>query len=607
MEASADLTGIAVVALAALLCGMAVARLRQPAIVGYILAGILLGPSALGVVSGREQIGTLAELGVLLLLFLVGMELSVRAFLVTWRLAVTAVSLQIGISVGVMLLASWAFDFSTSLAILLGFFVALSSTAVAIKMLEEIGQLRTRIGRVTVSILIAQDLAFLPMLLIVDFMGIGGFGFWDVIKFLASIGLLAALMAILNRRRKINLPFARIFAGHADLSPLTGLVYCFGAGAIFGVLGLSAAYGAFIAGLIIGNSAQRKVMLGVVQPVQSILVMVFFLSIGLLIDLRFIADNLGTVLLLLLMVTLFKTAMNVAIMRSLGESWQRAFLDGVIISQIGEFSFLLAASGLAWGAIGEDGAKLAVAVTVLSLTLSPIWLTTARRVEGMAAGRISTLTELLRLTYLRERAFIRLGSGWMRRRLARGGAAKAEAPRAEAPATDAPSTKDTDADASAPVEAPEQAPKPAPADPSPSAVAEPGKEPTAAPAEDAPEQPPARDEPAKPGAANTQIESLGRLVRAVADQRAKTADAADTKEPDRKDETGDGDAADPPRQARRPRCLTLAWKTKPAAWSPASTRPGGDRGPDRWSRPPWCSTARRFPPRSPRGSTTPRR
>ena len=400
-------------------------------------------------------------------------------------------------------------------------------------MLEEIGQLRTRIGRVTVSILIAQDLAFLPMLLIVDFMGIGGFGFWDVIKFLASIGLLAALMTILNRRRKIDLPFARIFAGHADLSPLTGLVYCFGAGAIFGVLGLSAAYGAFIAGLIIGNSAQRKQMLGVVQPVQSILVMVFFLSIGLLIDLRFIVDNLGTVLLLLLMVTLFKTAMNVAIMRSLGEPWQRAFLDGVIISQVGEFSFLLAASGLAWGAIDDNGAKLAVAVTVLSLTLSPIWLTTARRVEGMASGRISTLTELLRLTYLRERAVIRFGSGWMRRRFARSAAASSRAETEKAETSEAATPAPAASEGSEAASPQPQATTPAPA-------VENGTPPTDDAAKDKDD---ADDESAK-SEPNAQIESLGRLVRAVADQRARSAEAPRDGDTEPDGETPDGETPD---------------------------------------------------------------
>ena len=416
MGHAAELTGFAVVALSALIGGMIMARVHQPPMVGYILAGVALGPSGLGLVEDREHVATLAELGILLLLFLIGMELSVRAFLAYIRLAVTAVALQVAASVTVILACSKLLGFSLSLSILLGFVVALSSTAVAIKMMEETGELRTRVGRVAVAVLIAQDLAFLPMLLIVQNLGAGEFGLAAAAKIALAVGLLGALMWALKRRRRINLPFARIVIGHADLSPLTGLVYCFGAGALFGLLGLSAAYGAFLAGLIVGKSAQREQMITSVRPIQSILVMVFFLSIGLLIDLGFIADNIGTVLLLLFVVTLFKTALNVGILRFLGEQWKRAFLQGVLISQLGEFSFLLAAAGFAAGAIGAEGSRLVISVTALSLVLSPFWLVTARRVHGIART-VSSLREILDAAYGEEAAAVRDGSTRIARQL----------------------------------------------------------------------------------------------------------------------------------------------------------------------------------------------
>jgi len=409
MGHAAELTGFAVIALSALIGGMIMARLRQPPMVGYILAGMALGPSGFGLVENREHVAILAELGILLLLFLIGMELSVRAFLAYIRLAMTVVALQVAASVLVILACSKLLGFSLALSILLGFVVALSSTAVAIKMMEETGELRTRVGRVAVAVLIAQDLAFLPMLLIVQNMGAGEFGLVAVAKIALAVGLLGLLMWALNRRRRIDLPFARIVIGHADLSPLTGLVYCFGAGALFGLLGLSAAYGAFLAGLIVGKSAQREQMITSVRPIQSILVMVFFLSIGLLIDLGFIADNIGTVLLLLAVVTLFKTALNVGILRMLGEQWQRAFLQGVLISQLGEFSFLLAAVGFATGAIGEEDLRLVISVTALSLVLSPFWLVTARRFHNIARN-VSSLRETLDAAYGEDAAAMREGS-----------------------------------------------------------------------------------------------------------------------------------------------------------------------------------------------------
>jgi Kef-type K+ transport system membrane component KefB len=247
------------------------------------------------------------------------------------------------------------------------------------------------------------------MLLIVENIGGGTLGLWALVQIIGSVLVLVLLVRKLNQRR-VNLPFARIVMGNIDLSPLTGLVYCFSFGAVFGLFGLSPAYGAFLAGLVIGRSNQREQIVHAVRPVQSVLVMVFFLSVGLLIDLKFIADNLVTVLVLLLVVTLFKTAMNIGIMRLMGESWQRASLQGLTLSQLGEFSFLLAATGLSAGAIGQEQSRLVIAVTVLSLAISPIWLTTARRVHGLASRRIDTLRELVDAAYGDEVKVVRRGS-----------------------------------------------------------------------------------------------------------------------------------------------------------------------------------------------------
>lgn len=409
MEHATDITGLAFVALTALVCGMVMAHFRQPALVGYLIAGVVLGPTGLGVVESRGLVSLLAELGVMLLLFVVGMELSVRTLKYTWRIAVPAVILQIVGGLGLMVLVAWLLDLPPATALLLGFVIALSSTAVAVKMLEEIGALRSRTGRVTVAVLIAQDLAFLPMMLIVETTGAEGFSATAALRIAVSVLLLVGLVWVLMRNRRQHLPFYRIIAGHVDLGPLAGLFYCFGASAAIGLLGLSPAYGAFLAGLAIGNSAERKPMLAAVRPIQSVMVMVFFLSIGLLVDLPFIWDNLGILLVLFAIVTLFKTVMNIGILHLLNESWTRAFLGGVVISQVGEFSFLLAATGLAVAAISPEEFKLVVSVTVFSLALSPFWLITARRLQHIAARRLPTWRLVFNLTFAGERFALRRG------------------------------------------------------------------------------------------------------------------------------------------------------------------------------------------------------
>lgn len=402
MESGVELTGIAVVAGAATLCGAILSRLGQPAIVGYIFAGVLLGPSGLGLISDRGQVALLAELGVLMLLYFVGMELSLRIFRRSWRIAVFSTLLQIAASVSVLLVLTRFFDWPASHAVLFGFVLALSSTVVAIRMLEEVGELRTRVGRIAVSVLVAQDLAVAPMLLVVTALSSGTFEYSIVFKILLSIGLLTAATLYISRRRRMNLPFAGFMIGGIDLTPMAALTWCFGFAAIGGLIGLSPAFGAFFAGLLVGSSAQRHLIGETAGPIQSVLLMVFFLSIGLLIDLQFLWDNIGLVLLLWLFVTVFKTALNMGVLRFMGEPWQRAFFCSLVLAQIGEFSFVLGAAAIDRQVIDSDIYRLIVAVTVLSLVTSPLWLNSARRLHHRAAQRPETLGALLRLIYFRE-------------------------------------------------------------------------------------------------------------------------------------------------------------------------------------------------------------
>ena len=147
-----NLTAIAIVFSVALLCGLLLMRFKQPAIVGYILAGMILGPSGLGVIEETEAAKTLAELGVLLLLFLIGMELSLRAFKTVYKIAFLIVSIQVALSVCVTSIIGWTMSWSTEQGVLLGFVLAVSSTAVTVKVLSDMGELRTQFGKITVGI-----------------------------------------------------------------------------------------------------------------------------------------------------------------------------------------------------------------------------------------------------------------------------------------------------------------------------------------------------------------------------------------------------------------------------------------------------------------------
>ena len=407
MDHGIELTGLAVVAAAATLCGMAMARLNQPAIVGYILSGILLGPSGLGLVGNRGQIEVLAELGVLMLLYIIGMELSVRSFRRMWRIAVFSTGLQILVSLLAMIILGHFLNWDASHVIFFAFVLALSSTAVSVKMMEDVGALRQRVGRIGVGVLIAQDLAVAPMLIVLGGMTGEGFDFLVLLELILTIGLLVLLIRYLARDRKLNLAFAKLLLGRVDLRPVAALAWCFTAAAVAGLVGISAVFGAFLAGLVVGSSYQRHEIFEAAKPIESILLMTFFLSIGLLVDLSFLWNNISLVLLLWAFVTVFKTALNTVIFRAMGESWHHAFLASLFLAQIGEFGFILGSVAIDSAIIDSDLYRLVVAVTVLSLITSPIWTNSARRVQHRAARRMDTIGGLLRLIYFREWRYTR--------------------------------------------------------------------------------------------------------------------------------------------------------------------------------------------------------
>jgi CPA2 family monovalent cation:H+ antiporter-2 len=401
MHVDIHLTEIAIIVVAALGCGLLFERFHQPAVLGYILAGIILSLPVFNLIQNHHFVSALAELGVLMLLFLIGMELSLRSFKAVWHISLICMLLQVGGCFLAIFGIGKFFNWPLGTCLLIAFAIALSSTAVAVKMLESIDELKTDTGRITIGILIAQDLAIVPMILFLRSYE-SGFTSAIFIKIAFSIGLMAFLSWYLGRKEKITLPFAKIVSNHHDLLPLAGLVFCFGMAAFSGLIGLSAAYGAFLGGLILGNTAERNTLIQATKPIQSVLLMVFFLSIGLLIDLSYIWHNLGKVLILLVFITLGKTILNIFILNLLGQPWPRAFLVSLVISQMGEFAFLLATIGMDTHLIQDNSYRLIITLTALSLAISPIWLAAARRLHDLAPTHMRSLSQLLTTAYSQE-------------------------------------------------------------------------------------------------------------------------------------------------------------------------------------------------------------
>ena len=395
----AHLAAIVAIVPIALLCGLLATWLRLPPLIGYMVAGIVVGPSGFGLVTDRDSVSGLADLGVLLLLYVLGMELSLFAFRNIWQKAAITTLIQVGGSVGFMFLVAMIFGWSNEFAVLTGFMLALSSTAVAVKLLETANELRTRTGQLVVGVLIAQDILVMPMLLIVGNLATAGVGIELAVKVMVALGLLGGVVAFLSRRQRSNLPLARRLSPNSDLTPILGLTYCFIAAWATHALGLSPAYGAFLAGLFIGNSAQRQIMLDTVIPIQSTLMMVFFLSVGMLIDLNSIRDSFFQIAMLLGVVLIFKTTFNIGVFALLRQPTDRALIGGAVLAPLGEFSFVLAQTGVGLALLSDADYRLLVVVTAMTLFLSPVPMLVVRRwmrpiSEFPERGQLPRLTEI---------------------------------------------------------------------------------------------------------------------------------------------------------------------------------------------------------------------
>jgi len=390
---------ISILTLAAVTAGLLMVSMRQPPMVGFILAGVALGPAGIGFMPQVDHVPLLAEFGVLFLLFVVGMEISLKAFIADLRPAVLTVIGQIAVALAAMLAFGAFLEWRIEQVVLLAFVVTMSSTAVALKILDDLGELRSDLGRIVVAIMIAQDIAIVPMLIIANAFGQGSaFELSTLITVALAIVTLVAFIAFVGPRGKLQFPWQDQILGRVELVTLVALLICCSMAVITGVAGMSPAYGAFLAGLIIGKTTLRTAAIHAMEPIQGVLMVLFFVAIGLLLDVGFILENFILVAVFVLGTLLLKSIANILILRLVGISWTTAYQAGLIMGQIGEFSFVLAAVGLANQVLDPVGYKLAISVIVLSLLFSPLWMSAVKRVHDATEHGIKSLQAALLFT-----------------------------------------------------------------------------------------------------------------------------------------------------------------------------------------------------------------
>lgn len=366
--------------LALLLLALVARAVRQPLIIGYLLAGLIMGPAGLGLVEDAETIGRLGAVGVVLLLFFIGLEVSPPSLTANWRVALVGTTLQIVATTALVFVFGEFLGWPFGRSILLGFVVSLSSTAVILKLLKDQGELETKVGQDVLGVLLTQDMFVIPMLIVIGLVAgerpdIGQAG----LQF-GGAAVLIGIVVWITIRKEFHLPFGKLIRDDQEFQVLAALLICFGLALLSGLLNLSTALGAFVAGMVIRAAREVEWAEDSLESFRVVFIALFFASIGMLVDLEFVVRHWWTILVLVLIVIVANTAINAAIMRLFGRSWRDSFYAGALLSQIGEFSFVLAAVGFQTGVINDFGYQMTIATVSISLLISPAWIALVKRI-----------------------------------------------------------------------------------------------------------------------------------------------------------------------------------------------------------------------------------
>jgi len=361
-------------------------RLRIAPLVGFLLAGILAGPFGFGLIHESGEIEMLAEIGVVLLLFTIGIEFSLRDILQLRRIVLLGGGLQLSITTLAVAFVSFLLGSSRETSIFLGLLVALSSTAIVLKILQEKGEIYSAHGRTSLGILIFQDVAAVVIILLTPLLaGIPGEnnGFFRLI--LQALGLV--LFTLLSARYVVPFIMYQVArTRNSELFLLSVVVIGLAVAWLTSMVGLSLALGAFLAGLIISESEYATQALGNVIPFRDMFMSIFFISIGMLLDLDILQQHLFLIMGATFAVLLLKALVNALSTFLIGFPLNTMILVGFSLSQVGEFSLILANVGFVNGLLSAEIYQEFLNVAVLSMVLTPFIMGMGYQAAAFAQG-----------------------------------------------------------------------------------------------------------------------------------------------------------------------------------------------------------------------------
>jgi len=355
-------------------------RLRVPAVVGYLLTGIFVGPYGFGLVKAVHEVEILAEIGIVLLLFTIGIEFSLKKLLQIRKSVLMGGSFQVLLTFLATLFIARRFGQAFGEAIFIGFLVALSSTAIVLKLIQERAEVDSPHGRTTLGILIFQDIIIVPMILLTPLLAGATGNLGESVLVLLAKGIGIILLVMVSTKWIVPQVLYQIArTRNQEVFLLSVVVICLGVAWLTSTAGLSLALGAFLAGLIISESEYSHQALGNILPFRDVFTSFFFVSIGMLLDIGFLFQQPGTIALIALGILVLKSIIACFATILLGFPFRTSILVGLALSQVGEFSFILSRTGIEHGLLAGNIYQIFLAFSVLSMAATPFIITLAPR------------------------------------------------------------------------------------------------------------------------------------------------------------------------------------------------------------------------------------
>ncbi len=372
------LQSLVLMLLTILLIGLAMKKLNQPYFVAYILAGIILGPYCIRLLKEADTIATIGELGLLMQMFFIGTKLEVQRFAKQIKKTLIGVIAQLIFSLLFILLIGYFYKWSTKEILLFTFIISLSSSAIILEYLEKNKELNKPLGTLTSGILVLQDFLLVPMLLTINFLGDKKLGLFTIISLIAALIVSTFFLRQTFLKHRIKFPLPRILQTDHELQVFVGLLFCFGFAWLTQAINLSAAIGALVAGIFISQSNSMQWLEKNLMPFRIFFLSLFFLSIGLQINIDFLLDHAALVALIVLVILFVNSAINALVFRLLKESWRNSIYAGALLSQIGEFSLVLCMVAKAQQMVPDFWYQLTLAVVSLAMLMTAIWINIIR-------------------------------------------------------------------------------------------------------------------------------------------------------------------------------------------------------------------------------------